>query len=112
MPDQKTSQTARVVAVGGLIAAFILVIFVIATSGGGDSGGGESSTIPGASSTGPDTQDPDVRKALDKGKWEVKEGDTLTAIADATGIDEDTLITLNPDLDPQALLPGQRVKLR
>jgi LysM repeat protein len=112
MPDKGPSQIARVAAVGGLIAAFILVIIVIATSGGGDSGGGEKTTIPGASTEGPDTSSHKVQKALQNGKWKVEEGDTLTSIADDTGVDEDTLITLNPDIDPQALQPGQHVKLK
>jgi hypothetical protein len=110
MPDQRTSQTARVVAVAGLIGAFILVIFVIATSGGGGDDNGDTST--GITRTGPDTTDPKVNKALEKGQWEVEEGDTLLGISNATGIDEDTLATLNPDIDPQALIPGQRLKLR
>jgi hypothetical protein len=113
MSDKGPSQVTRVAAVGGLIAAFIIVIIVIATSGGGgDSGSADTATIPGAPTPGADTKDPKVQKALANGKWEVEEGDTLTAIADDTGIDEDTLITLNPDIDPQALLPGQHVKLK
>jgi len=112
MSDKGPSQFARVAAVGGLIAAFALVIFVVATSVGGDSGSDETSTIPGASVTGPDKGNAKAEKALAKGKWEVEEGDTLTAISDDTGIDEETLITLNPDIDPQALQPGQRIKLK
>ncbi|MGZ5307809.1 MAG: LysM peptidoglycan-binding domain-containing protein [Solirubrobacterales bacterium] len=111
MPDQGTSQTARVIAVAGLIGAFVLVVFVIATSGGGGDDNGDTSAT-GVTRTGPDTSDPKVVKAIEKGEWEVEEGDTLTAIAEATGIEEDTLATLNPDIDPQALIPGQRVKLR
>lgn len=111
VPEEGTSQTARVVAVAGLIGAFILVIFVIATSGGGGDDNGDTSAT-GVTRTGPDTSDPKVNTALEKGQWEVEEGDTLTAISESTGIDEDVLATLNPDIDPQALIPGQRVKLR
>jgi LysM repeat protein len=42
----------------------------------------------------------------------VKTGDTLGSIAERTGVDVETLQELNPDLDPQALVSGQRIKLR
>ncbi len=41
----------------------------------------------------------------------VKPGDNLTAIADRTGVSIDTIERLNPDLDPQALQAGARLKL-
>lgn len=43
--------------------------------------------------------------------YTVKPGDTPSGIADKTGVDLDTLLELNPDLDPQLLSPGQRLKL-
>jgi LysM repeat protein len=42
----------------------------------------------------------------------VEPGDTLTTISDKTGIGVDKLTELNPDLDPQALISGEQVKLR
>ena len=42
----------------------------------------------------------------------VKEGDTLGAIAEKVGVSVEQLQTLNPDLDPQALVSGQKIKLR
>ena len=47
-----------------------------------------------------------------KRTYRVKEGDTLTAISDKTGVPTARLIALNPGLDPQALQPGDRLKLR
>ena len=44
--------------------------------------------------------------------YTVKPGDTLGAIAEKTGLDVETLQTLNPELDPQALVSGQKIKLR
>jgi LysM repeat protein len=44
--------------------------------------------------------------------YTVEPGDTLTTIADKTGIGVDKLTELNPDLDPQALISGEQVKLR
>jgi LysM repeat protein len=44
--------------------------------------------------------------------YRVRRGDTLSRIALRTGIDLTQLKALNPRLDPNALRPGQRVKLR
>jgi LysM repeat protein len=105
MPDYKPNQFVRVFAVLALIAALILVVVVVATSGGGggDGGGGKAKKTH-VSKAG--------RRAVDKGVWIVHAGDTLGAISLKTGIDEDTLQALNPDLDPQTLLEGQRIALR
>jgi LysM repeat protein len=42
----------------------------------------------------------------------VKAGDTLVKIADSTGVPIEELLSLNPSIDPQGLVTGQRVKLR
>ena len=43
----------------------------------------------------------------------VKPGDCcLSQIAERTGVDVNTLVELNPNLDPQAIHSGDRVKLR
>jgi LysM repeat protein len=42
----------------------------------------------------------------------VRSGDTLGSIAQKTGIPVEQLQQLNPSLDPQALVSGQRIKLR
>ncbi|HEY6636730.1 MAG TPA: LysM domain-containing protein [Solirubrobacterales bacterium] len=105
MPDFKPNYFVRAFAMLALIAALVLVVVVIVTtSGGSDNGdnGGDGSTE--VSKVG--------RKAVRKGVWVVQPGDTLGKISVKTGIDESTLLQLNPDLDPQALLEGQRIALR
>lgn len=42
----------------------------------------------------------------------VKAGDSFSAIAAKQGVDVDTLQELNPQIDPRALQPGQRLKLK
>ena len=42
----------------------------------------------------------------------VEAGDTLVKIADTTGVPIEELLSLNPSIDPQGLVTGQRVKLR
>ena len=105
MPDYKPNQFVRVFAVLALTAALVLVVVVVATSnggGGGDNGSAQKKTH--VSKAG--------QRALDKGVWIVHPGDTLGAISLKTGIDQTTLQTLNPDIDPQTLREGQRIALR
>jgi LysM repeat protein len=106
MPDYKPNQFVRVFAVLALIAALILVVAVVATSsgGGGDGNGNGDSQKSHITKAG--------QRALRKGVWVVRSGDTLGAISLKTGIDQTTLQTLNPDIDPQTLLEGQRIALR
>jgi len=44
--------------------------------------------------------------------YTVRAGDTLGAIAEETGVPVEELQRLNPDLDPQALGAGEKLKLR
>jgi teichoic acid transport system ATP-binding protein len=52
------------------------------------------------------------KNKLPKRTYTVKSGDTLGSISQKTGIPVTTLQELNPNLDPQALSTGQKVKLR
>jgi hypothetical protein len=106
MPDYKPNRIVRVFAVLALAVAFVAVVAVIATSGGGSDGGDDGGTPV------KEKQSKQGREAVDRGVWIVRPGDTLGHISEATGIDIDTLNQLNPDLDPQALLEGQRIHLR
>jgi LysM repeat protein len=45
-------------------------------------------------------------------RYTVKVGDTPSSIAEKTGIPLEDILRLNPDLDPQTLSPGQRLRLR
>jgi LysM repeat protein len=104
MPDYKPNQFVRAFAVLALIAALVVVVAVVATSNGGSDGDKTKKEKSFVSKEG--------RQAVRKGVWIVRPGDTLGAIALKTGIDEDTLRALNPDLDPQTLIEGERIALR
>jgi LysM repeat protein len=106
MPDYKPNQFVRAFAVLALIGALVLVVAVVATSDGGDGDGGGKgeSHKTHVSKAG--------RQAVKKGVWIVQPGDTLGEISLKTGIDQETLQALNPDIDPQTLLEGQRIALR
>jgi LysM repeat protein len=42
----------------------------------------------------------------------IENGDTLIAIAHATGVPVARIERLNPDVDPQILISGEKLKLR
>lgn len=105
MPTSQTNPIARIVAMIALATAFIIVIAVIATSGGsdGDRGGAKTQS---------EERSRAAREALREGQYEVKRGDTLVSISEDTGIPVEVLTQLNPDIDPQVLRQGTRIKLR
>lgn len=111
MPPQDTSSPARLAAPLALAVVAIAFLFVVATSGTGDRNGGESAsdTSERTSTEQRTERKPAPRRAS---TYTVKTGDTLGAIAEKTGLDVQTLQDLNPELDPQALVSGQKIKLR
>ena len=121
MPTTKRTP-ARVLAPLALVAFGIAVLIIFASSGGND----EESSNSSASQQ----EQRDLELARDKKRRErsaerregqgklpqdvyvVKTGDTLGSIAEKTGIPVEKLQELNPELDPQALVSGQKIKLR
>jgi LysM repeat protein len=49
--------------------------------------------------------------ATQRRRYRVKEGDTLESIAQKFGTTVEALIELNPNIDPLALSPGQRIRV-
>ena len=112
MPDGAHRSRARLLAPMALVACALALLAVLAGSevGGGDSGEGSdeaSQTTPRRTTTTRTRERPAPRTT-----YTVKTGDTLGSIAESTDIDVETLQELNPELDPQALVSGQRIKLR
>jgi len=107
MSERRPNTLARVAAIVVLLTVFMLVGLTILNSG--DSGGGDDRGDGILTTTEPTAKG---ERALDKGYYVVKEGDTLAQIAENTGLELDQLEQLNPTLDPQALSPGQKVRLR
>lgn len=107
MPEYKPNPVARMAAVLALVAALVGFVVLVATTGSdeGDNGGTSTQAEQGGPSKA-------GSRAVQRGVWIVHEGDTLAQISEETGIDVDELLQLNPDLDPQALLQGQRIALR
>jgi LysM repeat protein len=84
------------------------VIVVIATAlGGGDGGGGS-----GGDSGHPGHVKQSEAPAHTAKTYEVQSGDTLTSIAHETGVPVAVILKLNPGVDPQILISGEKLKLR
>ncbi len=79
---------------------------VVSSLGDGSEGGGEQrSKVDRSSGSQPAERDaPTV--------YVVENGDTLTAIAQRTGVSVAQIERLNPEVDPQVLVSGEELKLR
>ena len=95
----------------------LLIVVSSSSGGGGDDGGSRSASDQeesrdlGASSEKPKP----TREANDRlptRNYTVKRGDTLGSISEKTGIPVEKLQELNPQVDPQQLTTGQKIKLR
>ncbi len=96
---------ARVVAFTALVAAFLVVVVVVSnTLGGGDTATNRGSTAEQAKKH--------RAKANVPPTYVVQNGDTLTSIAHKMGVSVVRIETLNPGVDPQILISGEKLKLR
>lgn len=93
----------RLLAVIALVAAVVIVLVVVTTSlpKSGDEADEGGAKQEKAASAGPGDK-----------YYFVQPGDSLSTIAEKEGVDPEELELLNPDLDPQALAVGIRVRLR
>jgi len=104
----------RILAPAAVVAFGLATILVIAsTSSSGGGGGGGSTQLErhdlGAKKHSGRTA---TSGRLPQGTYIVKPNDTFGSIAAKTGVPVDKLLELNPDLDPQTLHRGQKIKLR
>ena len=108
MPPQTHRSPGRLLAPFALAAVFVaLVVIVLAGAGGSGSETPQSGSRALGSSSG-QAAAPSRRP---RGVYTVKSGDTLGSIAQRNGTTVDRLQELNPDLDAQSLVTGQRIKL-
>lgn len=102
MADRKPARLAAPLA---LLAAAVAVVVVVQAS--------RSDSPSSPSSATPTTVTQPTRRARSAAPraYVVKAGDTLTVIADKTGVSLDEIQRLNPDVDPNALQTGERLRL-
>jgi hypothetical protein len=107
----------RFLAPVALIAVVVAIFLVVGSQSGGGGGGGGGSKAGSGNGTQLTAQERKRRRERRKRRtsqttYTVKAGDSLDAIAIAVKVPKETLQTLNPNLDPQALQPGQKIKIR
>jgi LysM repeat protein len=98
------------------LLAFVVALFMVINNTIKDSGssGTGTKTSEGRPANTPTQNGGTSSNGKKKGKrfYRVKAGDTPSSIALKTGVPLSQIQALNPDLDPQTLSPGQRLKLR
>jgi LysM repeat protein len=110
--DHRTPSPTRLLAPAALVAFGVIFLIVLFSTSGGEGG---SAPDQGVNESGQIEEAPEEKPAdagSTKKSYTVESGDTLDSIAEKTEVDVDELQTLNPDLDPQALVAGQKIKLR
>lgn len=109
----RSSVSARLLAPAALVICAVLFAVVLATSGGGGDDKGQQKANGSQTQTSQSPRPRRRRAPRPKGvTYTVKAGDTLGRISDKTGVGVEQLRELNPQLDPQALVSGQKLKLR
>jgi LysM repeat protein len=105
--NEKTRTWAARLAAPLAFAAAAIVLILLVQSGlrADDSETGTTAT-PTATTQGGTTTVATQRK-----RYRVQRGDTLESIAAKFGTTVEALIELNPDIDPLALSPGQRIRV-
>jgi len=101
--QKRSSATARILAIAALVIASVALIVVIA----GATGSSDTSNTGSAHAKKHHRSHRTTAKA-----YVVESGDTLVAIAHKTGIPVAEIIELNPGIDPQILIAGEKLKLK
>lgn len=113
--DGRRRSPARLLAPIALVVFVLALLIVIASSGTDESSDGGSTDITQqqdeqTSTTGDTTTS--TEPTVSGNFYTVKTGDTLAAIAEQVGVPVTRLQELNPELDPQALVSGQKIRIR
>src|SRR3954447_2340911 len=103
-----------------LIAFGLALLVVLSSSNSGDGGNTPSASErqkdrdlgTSTKKTKRKSRSSTANGALPSRTYTVKSGDTLGSISEKTGIPVDKLQELNPQLDPQQLVSGQKIKLK
>ena len=100
------------------LAPLALAVFVIAlvsvVNSSTDSGerGNDTSSPAATQRSGGEEEGAGGKRERQRKTYVVKLGDTPSQIAAETGVSLDQIEKLNPDLDPQLLAPGEKIRIR
>jgi LysM repeat protein len=110
MPDDARSSPARLLAPLALVLFAVAFMGIVLSSGSGD--GNAGGAAQGERTKAGQRERTTTERRPRRAAYTVKVGDTLGGIAETTGVPVEDLLELNPELDPQALVSGQKIKLR
>ena len=105
---KKRSWIARVLALVAIAAAVVAVVVVAKNADLSSNSGNKA----GAQKSQTQKQKQPQKKRTKAKTYEVQSGDTLTSIAQKTGVPVAELQALNPEVDPQILVAGEVLKLQ
>ena len=100
---------ARLLAPLALVVVAV-ALFAVVSSGGGDSTDDSKDAARPAATASAKPKSKKAVKAKAK-TYTVQAGDTPSSIAQKAGVELTDLLDANPDADPNALSPGQKLKL-
>jgi hypothetical protein len=103
---------ARLLAPVALVLAVAAVGYVITTSTGSDDDGAGDDNASRTAEPRPREDARGQRRRGQRAFYRVRLNDTLGLIAEQTGVPVERIQQLNPELDPQNLIVGQRIRLR
>lgn len=112
MPDHyRRRRLARLLAPLALVGCTAALAGVVLSSDviGGDEESSEQATEQRPAEARGDNE---TRRKRTRARYTVRTGDTLGAIAERTGVSVERIQQLNPQIDPQALVAGQKIRLR
>jgi LysM repeat protein len=109
MHHGRRRSAARLLAPLALLLAVAAVIVVTQASTGSDESNGDSGR---RTATEPSPPQDTAERRPQRPSYTVKLNDTLVLISEKTGVPVERIEQLNPELDPQNLIVGQRIKLR
>ena len=95
-----------------LVASLAAVALVVSSTTGNDDNGGDGGNATRTAEPRQPQQDRRQRRRPQRTFYRVRLNDTLGLIAEQTGVPVEQLEALNPELDPQNLIVGQRIRLR
>lgn len=113
MADKSSRSPLRLLAPAALVVFGVLLLVVVASGLGGGSKDKSPAKAADTSTAASKKLDPTkAPKPKQPATYTIKTGDNLGTIAEKTKVPVEKLQELNPELDAQTLVSGQKIKLR
>jgi LysM repeat protein len=113
--EEGRESNLRLLAPAAVVVFALLLLVVLLTSGvfsPAGSGSSDEAASGSRSADGSARKHDRGRRTRGRATYTVRAGDTLGSIASRNGTTVDRILELNPQLDPQSLTAGQRIRLR